>query len=133
MMEKAMDSGIRASATTRPASTSARILENHCCLSVCSIGASRNESAKEPGLGRRADSSQGGESQPLGLIQPEKTPALGLQARGRWLMATVAVRQLPGVAAAAEQQALRAQHLQAQTFGATGAAVGKPGRTPAGA
>ncbi|AHK78810.1 hypothetical protein M911_06090 [Ectothiorhodospira haloalkaliphila] len=32
MMEKAMASGIRARATTRPESMSPRILENHSCL-----------------------------------------------------------------------------------------------------
>lgn len=41
MMEKAMASGISASATTIPASTSPRTLENHVFLSDCSIRISK--------------------------------------------------------------------------------------------
>ncbi|MCY1538967.1 hypothetical protein D9M68_745330 [compost metagenome] len=41
MIEKAMASGISASATTRPASTSPLRLENQFCLIVCNISKSK--------------------------------------------------------------------------------------------
>lgn len=48
MMEKAMASGIRANATTRPDSTSPRIFESQLCLIDCNIGKSEARDATAP-------------------------------------------------------------------------------------